>query len=132
MKLTIISYYMPVMLSDIGITSSSTQLLLNALNTVTSFLSGIVGSFFVDRWGRRSLFLWATLLTGLCYIPLNVIASQAANGAVSNSAGYVFIVFIFLYGVFFSFGCECPVLSYPGIALLMYSRRDSAAGPVPG
>ena len=94
------------MLNDIGITSSSTQLLLNALNTVTSFLSGIVGSFFVDRLGRRSLFLWATFLTGLCYVPLNVIASQTSNGKVSDGAGYAFIVFIFLYGVFFSFGCE--------------------------
>jgi MFS family permease len=97
---------MPIMLNDIGITSSSTQLLLNALNTVTSFLSGIVGSPFVDRWGRRSLFLWATFLTGLCYIPLNIIASQISNGKVSDGGSYAFTVFIFLHGVFFSFGCE--------------------------
>jgi MFS family permease len=98
---------MPVMLEDIGITSSNTQLLLNALNTVFSFSGGIFGSFMVDRLGRRNLFLWATFLTGLCYIPLNIIAWKAsATGHVSVSTGYAFVAMIFLYGIFYSFGCK--------------------------
>ena len=106
-SLTLPSYFMPVMLEDIGITGTNQQLLMNALNTVFSFLGGIVGSFMVDRLGRRNLFLWATFLTGLCYIALNIIAWKAsATGHVSTGTGYAFIAMIFLYGIFFSFGCK--------------------------
>jgi MFS family permease len=105
--LIIPSYFMPVMLEDIGITGQNQQLLMNALNTVFSFLGGIFGSFMVDRLGRRNLFLWATFLTGLCYIALNIIAWKAsATGNVSTGTGYAFIAMIFLYGIFYSFGCK--------------------------
>ena len=98
---------MPVMLEDIGITSEHKQLLMNALNTIFSLMGGLVGSFMVDRLGRRTLFLWATFLTGLCYIVLNIIAWKASGtGHVSTGTGYAFIAMIFLYGIFFSFGCK--------------------------
>ena len=101
---SVISYYLPVILENVGITGSGEQLLLNALNTVFSFLGGIVGTLCVDKLGRRQLFIWGTLLTGLCYIPINVIAAEA-KGNVGQGAGYTFIAFIFLYGITFSFGC---------------------------
>lgn len=108
---------MPVMLQDIGITGTNQQLLLNALNTVFSFLGGIFGSFMVDRLGRRNLFLWATFLTGLTYITLNVIAWKAsATGHVSTSTGYAFVAMIFLYGIFFSFGCKSDLFKESSIS----------------
>lgn len=108
----VISYYLPTILEGVGITSSSQQLLLNALNTVFSFVSGIFGSFAVDKLGRRTLFLWGTLLTGLVYIPINVLAAKA-NGNIGTGAGYAFIAMIFLYGIFWSF-CWTPLQAlYP-------------------
>ena len=95
---------MPVILENIGITGTNQQLLLNALNTVFSFLGGIAGSFTVDKFGRRPLFLWGTFLTMLCYIPINVIAAEA-NSHVATGPGYAFVAFIFLYGIIFSFCC---------------------------
>lgn len=95
----VISYYMPTILQDVGITGSNQQILLNALNTVFSFLSGIAGSFTVDKFGRRQLFLWGTFLTMLSYIPINVLAAQA-NGHIGHGAGYAFIAMIFSYGIF--------------------------------
>lgn len=92
----VISYYMPTILQDVGITGSNQQILLNALNTVFSFLSGIAGSFTV---GRRQLFLWGAFPTMLSYIPVNVLAAQA-NGHIGHGAGYAFIAMIFLYGIF--------------------------------
>ncbi|KAF6826849.1 lactose permease [Colletotrichum plurivorum] len=113
---SVISYYLPVMVEGIGITDSSRQLLINGLNTVTSFIAGIFGSFFVDKFGRRPLFLWGTLLTGLVYIPINVLAAkaeQAGEGNISQSQGYAFVAMIFLYGVFWSF-CWSPLQAlYP-------------------
>jgi MFS family permease len=103
---------MPVMLENAGITSSSKQLLMNAINVILSMTSGIVGSFFVDSWGRRQLFLWGTFLTGLVYIPINVIASLPIP-QITTSVGYGFIASIFLYGIFFSF-CWTPLQNlYP-------------------
>lgn len=55
---SVISYYMPVILENIGITSSSQQLLLNGINVIFGFVSGVAGSFCVEKFGRRQLFLW--------------------------------------------------------------------------
>ncbi|KAL5361249.1 putative transporter [Aspergillus floccosus] len=109
---SVITYFMPVMLQNAGITGEQQQLLLNALNTVFSFISGVVGSFFVDKWGRRALFLYGTFITGLIYIPINVIASfEPAH--ITLGMGYGFIACIFLYGIVFAF-CWTPLQSlYP-------------------
>ncbi|KAN0108754.1 general substrate transporter [Hyaloscypha variabilis] len=125
---SVISYFMPVMLEDIGITGQNQQLLMNALNTVFSFLGGIVGSFMVDRLGRRNLFLWATFLTGLCYIALNIIAWKAsATGHVSTGTGYAFIAMIFLYGIFYSFGWTPLQALYPAEILTNEMRAKGMA-----
>lgn len=85
---------------------------MNGLNTVFSFVGGIFGAFFVDRAGRRPLLLWGFFLTGLVYIPINVLAALA-NGHISTSSGYAFIAMIFLYGIFASF-CITPLQAlYP-------------------
>ncbi|KAI1052499.1 hypothetical protein LB507_007495 [Fusarium sp. FIESC RH6] len=109
---SVITYYMPVILENVGITSSSQQLLLNGVNVIFGFFSGMAGSFSVEKFGRRRLFLWGTFLTGLVYIPINVIAAKS-NGHISTSTGYAFIAMIFLYGIIWSF-CWTPLQSlYP-------------------
>ncbi|CAF3622741.1 unnamed protein product [Fusarium graminearum] len=93
---SVITYYMPVILENVGITSSSQQLLLNGVNVIFGFFSGVAGSFGVEKFGRRRLFLWAV-----------------SKGHVSTSMGYAFIAMIFLYGIFWSF-CWTPLQSlYP-------------------
>lgn len=109
---SVISYFMPVILENVGITSSSQQLLLNGVNIIFGFVSGTAGSFCVEKFGRRRLFLWGTFLTGLVYIPITVIAAKA-NGHVATGTGYAFIAMIFLYGIFWSF-CWTPLQAlYP-------------------
>lgn len=106
------------MVRGVGITDSSRQLLLNGINTVISFVSGIFGSFFVDKVGRRPLFLWGTLLTGLVYIPINVLAAKAEHHldegtSVPKPQAYAFIAMIFSYGIFWGF-CWTPLQAlYP-------------------
>ncbi|GKT88904.1 lactose permease [Colletotrichum tofieldiae] len=85
-----------VMAMFIGGSVISYYLLINGLNTVTSFIAGIFGSFFVDKVGRRPLFLWGTLLTGLVYIPINVLAAKAEEfdkngGTIPTAQSYAFI-----------------------------------------
>jgi MFS family permease len=109
---SVIGYFMPVMLENAGITSSSQQLLMNAINTVLSFISGLVGTVFVDRWGRRQMFLWGTFITGLVYIPITVIASFPVPD-ITQSMGYGFIACLFLYGITFSFTWSNLQALYP-------------------
>ncbi|KAF4917900.1 Lactose permease [Colletotrichum viniferum] len=89
-------------LETVGITSSSQQLLMNALNTVFSFCGGIVGAFFMDKAGRRPLLLWGVFLSGLVYIPINILAALS-GGHIDTASGYAFIAMIFLYGIVMSF-----------------------------
>nr|CBV37360.1 hexose transporter [Colletotrichum graminicola] len=111
---SVISYYV----QGVGIKDSSRQLLINGLNTVTSFIAGIFGSFFVDKVGRRPLFLWGTLLTGLVYIPINVLAARAeqfdkSGSTIPTAQSYAFIAMVFTYGIFWSF-CWTPLQAlYP-------------------
>ncbi|KAI9164190.1 Lactose permease-like protein [Paramyrothecium foliicola] len=122
----VISYYLPTILETVGITSSSQQLLMNGLNTVFSFVSGVAGSFFVDRIGRRPLLLWGVFLTGLVYIPINVLAALS-NGRISTASGYAFIAMIFLYGVFSSFTWSPLQALYPAEILSNEIRAKGMA-----
>ncbi|KAF3356509.1 hypothetical protein VdG1_03789 [Verticillium dahliae VDG1] len=89
---------------------------MNGLNTVFSFCGGIVGSFFVDRVGRRPLLLWGVFLTGLIYVPINVLAGLA-DGNIERASGYAFIGMMFLYGIVSSF-CWTPLHAlYPAEVL---------------
>lgn len=113
---SVISYYLPVMVKGIGITDSRRQLLLNGINTIIAFIAGIFGSFFVDKFGRRPLFLWGTFLTGLVYIPINVLAARAEGyeeGKIPLPQAYAFIAMVFSYGIFWGF-CWTPLQAlYP-------------------
>ncbi|KAL2113989.1 hypothetical protein VUR80DRAFT_1285 [Thermomyces stellatus] len=98
----VISYYLPTILDSVGITSSSQQLLMNALNNVFSFCGGIAGTFFVDKAGRRPMLLWGVFLSGLIYVPINVLAGLA-DGNIEQGPGYAFIAMMFSYGIVMSF-----------------------------
>lgn len=106
------SYYMPSIYTSLGIDGQQKQLLLTGLNQVIGIGFGCLGSFMVDWWGRRPLFLWGTFLTGLVYLVMNVLAARAGSH-IGNGAGYAFITMTFLYGAIFSF-CWTPLQAlYP-------------------
>lgn len=108
----VISYYLPSILETVGLTDSKQQLLMNALNNVFSFCGGLVGAAFVDKWGRRPLMLWGIFLSGLVYIPINVLAGLA-DGHIQQASGYGFIAMLFSYGIVSSF-CITPLQAlYP-------------------
>ncbi|SPO00360.1 related to lactose permease [Cephalotrichum gorgonifer] len=122
----VISYYLPSILESVGITSSSKQLLLNALNNVFSFCGGIVGTFFVDKAGRRPMFLWGVFLTGLIYIPINVLAGLA-DGHIATAPGYAFIAMMYLYGIVISFTWTPLQALYPAEILQTDIRAKGLA-----
>lgn len=95
----LVSYYLSVILKTIGIRDQKTQALLNGGLMIWSWLISLLAAFFVDRLGRRFLFLFAgvgMLITFSVWTACSAVYAQ--NG--SSAAGVTVVVMIFLfYGV---------------------------------
>jgi predicted MFS family arabinose efflux permease len=100
---SVTGYYLPVMVQNAGITSESTQLLLNGLNPVFCFIASLIGARLTDKIGRRPLLLYSIIF---CSISFGVMTGTSklsvddGNSAAANAT----IVFVFLFGVIFSVG----------------------------
>ena len=71
---------MPQMVTAAGITNSSTQLLINAINPIFSLIAAIYGATLLDKLGRRTM-LMAGLVGALgAYIMLTAFTASAASG----------------------------------------------------
>ncbi|KAH6981464.1 putative sugar transporter [Ilyonectria destructans] len=58
---SLISYYLTLILNSIGYRSQETQTLINALMTLWGMIWGLFFSAFINRFGRRTLFLTSTI-----------------------------------------------------------------------
>ena len=65
----VVNYFMPQMVKAAGITNPSTQLLINAINPIFSFLGALYGATLLDKLGRRVMLL-AGLGGGECFLHL--------------------------------------------------------------
>ena len=91
----VISYYLPLLVSQVGITDPNTQILLNAIYAITGWIAASTGAFFHDRLGRRTMFL---ISTGGMVVCLAIAAGGAAgfvkNGSTPSSDASI----AFIYG----------------------------------
>lgn len=112
----IASYYLPIMLKAVGITSVNTQLLLNIVYALTGWVAASSGARFHDIIGRRKMMLGSTAGMAVC---LAVVAGTAAdfqnNGNIPSSKAS--IAFIFIFGVVFAFAFTSMQPIYPAEVL---------------
>ncbi|KZS92073.1 general substrate transporter [Sistotremastrum niveocremeum HHB9708] len=94
-----VTYFLPNLLVIAGITNQNTKLILNFVNSITSFLGALSGSALVDRIGRRSILIWSTA------------------GPARGSAG---IAFIYIFMVVFGW---TPMQSLYPSEVLPYQNR---------
>jgi MFS family permease len=93
------SYYLHDILNSVGITQSYDQSLINGGLQIWSFLVAIFFSLFVDRIGRRMLFMIAAVGMLISFTVLTACFAVYAQSG-NNSAGSAVIAMIFLfYGV---------------------------------
>jgi MFS family permease len=95
-----VTYFMPVLLKQAGITNQNKKLTLNFVNSVTSYIGALVGSASVDKIGRRRQLLGATLVCSILLFTITGLVSKTGNDMRSNAG----ISLIFLFMVMFSFG----------------------------
>ncbi|THU85454.1 general substrate transporter [Dendrothele bispora CBS 962.96] len=100
----LITYYLPTMMKNAGVTSSHTQLVYNFANSILSAFGAFLGASVTDRIGRRRrLYIGAFVLACL----LSIVAALSANfgeaGNTNISGANASITFIFLFGIAYSF-----------------------------
>lgn len=103
----LVGYYFPVIVSQTGIKDAQTQLLLNALNPVISWVAAVVGSMCADRAGRRPLLLAGFSGCAICIAIVTGLSKLSVDDA-NVPAGHAGIVFIYLFSIVFSF-CITPL-----------------------
>ncbi|KAL0069758.1 hypothetical protein AAF712_003027 [Marasmius tenuissimus] len=119
----LVTYFLPILLKNAGITRQQRQQQLNFVNSVTSYIGALAGSFTVDHTGRRKNLLWSTIaVTGILAIVTGLLSEQ--GGAARSNAG---IAFIFIFMVVFSFGWTPMQALYPAEVLNYQARAKGIA-----
>ncbi|KAH8811344.1 general substrate transporter [Xylogone sp. PMI_703] len=108
---SLVSYYIFLVLDQIGITDSNTQLIINGCITIFNMLIATSMAFTVDHFGRRPLFLSATF--GMCLAMTGwTIASQQNETKGTPAAGRAVIALIFVFNLFYNFAWSGLLIGY--------------------
>lgn len=91
----LVSYYLNKVFNDIGITDPTTQLLINGLLQIMNLFVAVTSSFFVERIGRRVLFMTSTIGMIITWSAQTICFRYSTLG--NKSASHGVIAFIFLY-----------------------------------
>ena len=113
----IASYYLPIMIVNVGITDTNMQLLLNAIYAVTGWISATTGARFHDIIGRRKMLMRSCASIAVC---LAIVAGTAAayeHNYEEFAASRASIAFIFVFGVVFAFSVTPMQPIYPAEVL---------------
>jgi len=117
----LVSYYMTDVLNGIGITNTLTQLEINGILQIVNFVVALAMCFFVDKLGRRPLFLTAT--GGMCcsFIAWTICAARFTVDK-SPAAANAEVAFIFIFYVFYNSAWSGLLVGY-GVEILPYNIR---------
>ena len=112
----IASYYLPIMLKNVGITQVNLVLLMNAIYAVVGWIFAASGARFHDVWGRRKMLIGSCAAMAVC---LAIVAGAAAKYEQSGStrASAASIAFIFIFGAVFAFSFTPMQPIYPAEVL---------------
>lgn len=106
------SYYLPTMLTNVGMTSQTTNVLMNACYSIASWISSLCGAYVHEIVGRRKMFMASTLGAAACLAGL-AIATARYDATGLTLASNAALAFIYLFGVTFSFAFTPMQPIYP-------------------
>lgn len=106
------SYYLPTMLTKVGMTSASTNVLMNGIFSIVCWIASILGSLAHDKVGRRRMFMFSLLGSSLMLSGL-AICTARYDIKPSNATSTGTLVFIYLFGAIFAFGFTPMQPIYP-------------------
>ncbi|KAG4263885.1 hypothetical protein FPRO03_09161 [Fusarium proliferatum] len=117
------SYYLPLMVENVGITSTNMVLLLNAFYALSGWVAATIGARLHDIVGRRKMLMGSCLSMS---IALAIVAATAAEYERSGStpSSSASIAFIFIFGVVFAVGFTPMQPIYPAEVLANDMRAN--------
>lgn len=92
----LVSYYLTIILDNIGITSSAIKLLINGILQIWNFFWACLASFMVERLGRRLLFI-SSAAGMTVFFTLQTVCSAVYAETGNQAAAHSVIAFIFLF-----------------------------------
>lgn len=129
-----VSYYYPQMLRGAGITDNNTQLMLQGVQNVVSFLGAVSGALITDKMGRRTQLLVSTSIVVVLFAIVTALnATNVVDGpdgtpiAKSAVAARAQIAMIYLFGFVYSAGWTPNQAMYP-VECLRYESRAKGMG----
>jgi len=99
----LISYFLPGILKNIGITDNRTKNLINLGNTCWGFLNATILALTVPRAKRRTIYLTCTISMTILFTAWTVASARYTLNQ-AHSASIAVIVFIFLYSPCYNIG----------------------------
>lgn len=120
----VVSYFLPRMILQAGITSSNKQLLINAINPIFSLMGAVYGATLLDKLGRRTMLLGGLAGGLIAYIMLTAFTAQSAY---HPSLSYGVIVSIYLFGIVFAWGFT-PLQTLYAVECLENRTRAKGSG----
>lgn len=120
----VVSYFMPVMIKNAGITDTNKQLLINAISPIFSIIAAIYGATLLDTLGRRKM-----LTGGLigCLLTYMLLTAFTATAKPSNNLAYGTIVSIYLFQICFAWGFT-PLQTLYAVECLENRTRAKGSG----
>ncbi|KAI0701342.1 hexose transporter [Cytidiella melzeri] len=117
----LVSYYLNAVFNTLGITSTTTQLLITGILAIWNLFWAIGASFLVERIGRRTLFLTSCAGMLLFFILQTICSAQFALRG-TESAAHAVIAFIFLFYACYDIAFTPLIVAYT-VEILPYSLR---------
>ncbi|PAV15195.1 hexose transporter [Pyrrhoderma noxium] len=117
----LVSYYLNKVFDSIGITSATTQLLINGILQIWNLAIAMCASFLVERIGRRILFISSCIGMLVFFTLQTACAGHFANTG-SDGAAHAVIAFIFLFYAAYNIAFSPLIVSYT-VEILPYNIR---------
>ncbi|PLB54785.1 hexose transporter protein [Aspergillus steynii IBT 23096] len=117
----LVSYYIAKILESIGYTSSVQQNLINGCLQIMNFIVALTMCFFVDKIGRRKLFLISTAGMLVAFIVWTICSARYDISHTSGTANAV-IAMIYVYYLFYNVAWSGLLVGYT-VEILPYSIR---------
>ncbi|KAK5168800.1 uncharacterized protein LTR77_006109 [Saxophila tyrrhenica] len=107
----VVSYYIFLVLGQIGYKDSNTQLVINGCLTIFNMVVATGMAFSIDKLGRRPLFLTSTF--GMCLAMTGwTVASQQHEALGNTSSGRAVVALIFVFMFFFNLAWSGLLIAY--------------------
>lgn len=118
----VVSYYLTLVLDTVGVTDTDTQTLINGLLQVFNFIAALSAAMFVDRLGRRTLFLWSAAGMLVSFV-IWTACSAVFDSTQVSALGRTVIAFVFIFYFHYDIAYTPLLMGYP-TEIFPYTTRS--------